>query len=498
VVAGVNSSLTAALLCQGVHWIERIEIVTKHPGQVNRVAIVAGVLLGSLLMGVPWARADPAPERVRVVFLLAQFPDLAMETPRATFTAPAGRTGLVERLADYYAQVSAGRLRIDGTVASSIVTLPEPRPAYVQQPATMLRDAFAAFEQVSGEAASQAALENADAIVVFFAGPGKESDLRGGADDPWSNFTIVTPPLETPGGNRIRLGCVIASKQREELSSFGVLCHEFGHLLGLPELYAPYGASHEGIGVWGLMGQGTWLGRGDRPPYPSAWSRAAKDWTDVELVTDGGRVTLPAAHTSGRAIKIWARGPEHPHEYFLIENRQRDGFDRRLPGEGLLIWHVDERVTGYRTSQSDPDHMRVTLMQADGRDDLRAGHRGGGNRGDATDAWRGLDTRRQLALDGAIVAGVLLCVIAAVHGRRRGVGWLSGGALVCGIASLAVGFAVSRSPVFGPDTQPGSASWDGDPGRFSISRISAPGDPMSFTVRFHANDRQASADAKVD
>ena len=44
-------------------------------------------------------------------------------------------------------------------------------------------------------------------------------------------------------------------------SSFGVLCHEFGHLLGLPELYAPGGAMNEGIGKWGLMGQGTWVGQ---------------------------------------------------------------------------------------------------------------------------------------------------------------------------------------------------------------------------------------------
>ncbi len=433
-----------------------------------------------------------APEagRIRAVFLLAQFPDLSLDSPRTVFTDPIERSGLVERLADYYAEVSAGRFTIESTVAQSIVTVPKPRAAYVQKPSVMVRDAFVGFFELGDEEASRTALETADAVIVFFAGPGKESDLHGSANDPWSNFTMMTPPLETPRGRQIRLGCVIAANEREALSSFGVLCHEFGHLLGLPELYAPYGASHEGIGVWGLMGQGTWLGRGDRPPHPSAWCKLAMGWADASLVTESGRVTLPAADITTQVVKIWAKGPEHPKEYFLVENRRREETDRGLPGAGLLIWHVDERVTGYRTSQSNPDRMRITLMQADGRDDLRVGHRQGGNRGDATDPWRGLDRHWQLALDGAIVLGVLCVVAGLVRCRRRGVDWLSVATLACGLTGAVVGFGVSRSPVFGADTRPSSGSWDGDRGRFTISRISPPGDPMSFTVTFHATEER--------
>jgi M6 family metalloprotease-like protein len=422
-----------------------------------------------------------------VVFLLASFPDLVLDQPRAYFTAPATRSGLVERLVDYYLEVSHGRLLIEPTVARTVVTVAHPRARYVQRPSMMVRDAFRAFQSVRGDEATREVLESADALVVFFAGAGKESDLHGVATDPWSNFTDLSPALETPGGHRIDRACVIAATQREGLSTFGVLCHEFGHLLGLPELYAPGGASHEGIGVWGLMGQGTWLGRGDRPPHPSAWSKVAMGWADVELVERSGRVTLPAVDTSGRVAKIWLHDAERPWAYFLIENRQRRGTDGRLPGAGLLIWRIDERIRGMRTSQSDPERMRVTLIQADGRDDLKVGHRAGGNRGDAGDAWRGMGWGGRILLNAAAVLGVVL--VAAALGcawRKRCRPWVAALAIGVGTAVCGGALGVPRSPVFAPDSSasaPGRhGAEDGVP--FTISDISAPGDSMTFTVTF--------------
>jgi M6 family metalloprotease-like protein len=420
---------------------------------------------------------------IRVVFLLAQFPDRPLARPRSDFTEPVMRTGLVERLADYYFEVSGARLEIEPIVAEHVITTEHPRAHYVRRPAALVREAFLHTLAADGEAAVRDAIERADTVIVFFAGPGKESDLAGDANDPWSNFTTVFPPLRTPGGRRLDVGAVIAAEQREGLSSFGVLCHEFGHLLGLPELYAPGAAAHEGIGIWGLMGQGTWLGRGDRPPHPSAWSKTSLRWARIRLLTHSRRVALPAVETSRRVIQIWARGPEHPHEYFLIENRQRWDADRGLPGSGLLIWRVDERASGFRTRQSDPDRMFLTLMQADGRDDLRRGHRAGGNRGDGTDPWRGLDRGPRLALDAAVLGGVLLVLAGARGWRRRRGGVVL--ALVAGAALVALGLGVPRSPTFGPHTTPDSGSRNGTPGQFTISDISASGEVMWFTVTFH-------------
>jgi immune inhibitor A len=425
-----------------------------------------------------------APDRIRVVFVLAQFVDLAMGRPREYFTDAERRAGLVERLVDYYSEVSHGHLLVEPTVAEGIVTVAQPRARYRQKPAALVRDATSALLATPAERAAHAALERADAVIVFFAGPGEESDLRGGARDPWSNFTALVPPVVTPGGRRLGKGCVIAASEREGLSSFGVLCHEFGHLLGLPELYAPGGAPHEGIGVWGLMGQGTWLGRGDRPPHPSAWCKVAMGWANVEIIGTSGRVTLPAVDHSGRVVKLWASGPEQPWAYVLIENRQRRGTDGRLPGSGLLVWRIDERVGGFRTSQSDPDRLRVRLIQADGRDDLRSGHRGGGNRGDATDPWGGMGWGARRCLDAAVLIGLGLVALGGLRRARRGGADARAGVLVItGLLLGVIGVGVPRSPTLRSEDILAGLDLGSGAARFTISDISPPGDPMTFTVR---------------
>src|SRR5204863_403972 len=164
------------------------------------------------------------------------------------------------------------------------------------------------------------------------------------------------PPRE------LRLLVVLAGFPDRPLSSFGVLCHEFGHLLGLPELYAPGGHAQEGIGVWGLMGQGTWLGRGERPPHLCAWSKLRLGWVEVETIARSTRgVTLPQVEREPRVVKIPA-APAHPEEYYLLENRARVGADRRLPGEGLLVWHVDERALAFRSAETDVERKLLGLV----------------------------------------------------------------------------------------------------------------------------------------
>jgi immune inhibitor A len=149
-------------------------------------------------------------------------------------------------------------------------------------------------------------------------------------------------------------------------------------------------------------------------------------------------VTLPSVQKGGRVVKIWAKGPEHPNEYFLIENRTRAGHDRNIPGAGLLIWHVDEALTSFRRSQDDAAHKRLDLLTADSwPSHLDLGHTRGGNRGDAGDPWS-----------------------ARPHGP-------------------------------GPHTRPSTAAYDGTPGRFSIENISPAGEVMTFDVVFAKEDGRA-------
>jgi immune inhibitor A len=454
---------------------KRARIVTDAPWAVNvgRALSARATALAVLLLCCVSSAADAVTTRgdLPVLVVVAAFPDRPLAHDRAYFT------GLIERLVAYYTEVSAGRLRIVPHIGGPVVTLPQPRARYVQRPATLARDAALAFTAAATDPADVRALEEAEGLIVFFAGPGRESHVEGGdPTDPWSNYAGLEPSI-----GRMQDACVIAEEEVPPFSPFGVLSHEFGHLLGLPELYAPGSAAHEGIGVWGLMGQGTWLGRGDRPPHPEAWSKAKLGWIDVETVDHTTpQVSLPAVTRAPRAIRIPVT-PGNQQEYYLLENRLREGADAKLPGEGLLVWHVDERVGGFRTAQQNPARKLLHLVEADGRGDLDRGHAAGGNRGDSGDPWRGAPTwRRRVGAVAGLLGALALGAALLRLGRPRAL-WpvlLRGAAAA---ALLVAGAALRRGPVCGPET-PGMAPYDGGPARVVIRNVSPAGPEMRFDV----------------
>lgn len=436
-------------------------------------------------------RGVPTRGELRLLVVLAAFPDRPLARERSYFTgAP---TALLDRMVAYYTEVSAGRLTIVPTVGQAVVTLPAPRPRYVQHPDTLAHDAVTAFAQVATDPADVAALD-ADALLVFFAGDGRESHTQSGdPTDPWSNYTAIQPPARV-GKKSFDEACVIAESEVAPFESFGVLCHEFGHLLGLPELYAPGGLPQEGIGVWGLMGQGTWLARGGKPPHPCAWSKARLGWVDVETIDQSRRgVVLPAVEREPRVVKIPAV-PDRPHEYYLLENRTKTGADAALPGEGILVWHVDDHIGGFRSGQANASHKLLHLVEADGRNDLDRGHAAGGNRGDASDPWSGPPRWRRSTAAALLGAGALVVAAALLRSARARpvVPVLVRLAVAAGLFVAAR--ALHQSAVCGPLT-PGMAPYGGnEPGRVILRNFSPPGAVMTVDVFVAPPSPAAAAD----
>lgn len=162
---------------------------------------------------------------------------------------------------------------------------------------------------------------------------------------------------------------------RDFAHAVGSMSHEFGHLLGLPDLYSTAFLSapdqepekdSAGIGRWGLMGYGSlgWNGD-DGPSSLCAWSREQLGWIGphnerlVEVQQDMEDVRIAALATGGQAFRLsfpWG-------EYFLLENRQASEghYDRHIPRSGLLIWHI--APSGSNSVES---RKRVDLESADG------------------------------------------------------------------------------------------------------------------------------------
>ena len=120
-------------------------------------------------------------------------------------------------------------------------------------------------------------------------------------------------------------------------STFGTLCHEFSHCFDLPDFY---NGSTTYVNMWDLMDYGNQCGNGFRPCGYSAFERAHMGWlTPVELTRDTVITNMPALVDEPKAYII--RNEGHPDEYYLIENRQKKGWDTELHGSGIVVFHVD-------------------------------------------------------------------------------------------------------------------------------------------------------------
>lgn len=161
-------------------------------------------------------------------------------------------------------------------------------------------------------------------------------------------------------------------------STIGVMVHELGHdVLGLPDLYDTDGSS-AGVGGLCLMGSGSWgceppCYGGELPVLLSAWSRTVTDIVGPRDVQGSEAVRVFPAASSGQVVRL---GTGLGNEYFLLEQRRAQGFDRGLlrwdpafeAHRGLAIWHVDES----RTSNADENRRLVDLEEASGTEPLNS------------------------------------------------------------------------------------------------------------------------------
>ncbi len=176
-------------------------------------------------------------------------------------------------------------------------------------------------------------------------------------------------PEETGGGQLVRIG---------------VFCHEFGHVLGLPDLY-DYDYDSNGVGMWTIMAGGSWGGGGATPVHFDAWCKYDLGWISPTVVTDPlYNERIDAVEYEPDVYQLFSLGI-YSQEFFMVENRRREKFDVSIPGDGLLIYHVDESVP----NNNDQTHYKVAVEQADGELDLE--HNRGADNGDP---WPGSTDNR--------------------------------------------------------------------------------------------------------
>lgn len=415
--------------------------------------------LGAPLRAVRAAAAERQPLRgkLKVIVVLVEFSDQKMTNDKAHFQDLFFSLGKLptKSVREYYRDVTNGLIDLEGDVVGPF-RLPQTLKAYAHgssgmtttQPnaQTMAADALTAADpSVDFTPYDNDGNGYVDAFIVIHAG--QAGEVTGNADDIWSHKWIL------PGGARpVDQTKVYAYLTVPEDSKIGVCAHELGHLLfGFPDLYDTDNSS-EGIGNWCLMAGGSWGGGGDTPVHPCAWCKANQGWVSVDNRTSNGVVQIADVKTSNKVYRLWTTGTTG-NEYFLVENRQRTGFDESLPGEGLLVWHIDDAQSGNTNEQ----HYKVALMQADGLRQMESG----ANRGDSGDPYPGdaNNTRFDVSSNpnsksyGNVASGVAVTAISA-SGPTMSANFQVQGAAIAGAAarkpkSLAqkpeVGVAAARS-----------------------------------------------------
>jgi len=442
---------------------------------------------------------------LRILAIRVDFSDQPMDSTELYF----------ERLLffqnEHYEGISAGQLTLQSSLAPSVYRMPQPMAYYGLDDSIGVRQAVLARDAVQA-ADPFVDFEDYDQVVLFHAGPGQESDvLNNSLEQIWSVFFRMEDfAYYLPGGGAergIRTNDLTAdgdtifvadmamypeleSQDGFAFSPVGVVCHELGHALGLPDLYdtvAPENqvfAESQGIGSWDLMAAGTWNANGFVPAEFSAWSKVSLGWIDpIVVTTDQEMVSLMAVeHDRFRGV---IKVPIGGDEYFLIENRLQDAngdgrfnftendsskcrteitgtdttlvcdfdfyvdsyadaeWDWWLPGEGtgsgLLIWHIDESVIAdnvpFNTVNAAANHKGIDLEEADGIEDLDNLGLDRDSFGSPYDSFRG--------------------------------GWVES---------------------FGPDTTPNTDGYYGIQSGITIDRISASGSTMTFRIRFGDSD----------
>jgi len=180
-------------------------------------------------------------------------------------------------------------------------------------------------------------------VMVIHAGAGQESDKKK-TDLIWS-CRYSSLQILTNDGIMIK-NAAITPEYEINGDTLGVDSHEFGHDLGLPDLYDVDG-DEDFVGYWCLMGRGSWNGqpRGSSPAHPMAWCKARLGWLSTGKIKTvyspetASIEPLDSITSKFQMLKI----PITEDTYYLVEVRLKRGFDSWLPSEGVLISLIDER-----------------------------------------------------------------------------------------------------------------------------------------------------------
>ena len=223
-----------------------------------------------------------------------------------------------------------------------------------------------------------------DVVIVIYAGVGEAQASYSVPNSIWPcNWNLQSASYYGMGGN----GAFRPSGSNVYVNNFavfnevhgsndngstidgiGTFCHEFGHCLGLPDFYDTNYGGHYGMGSWDIMDTGCYADDTYTPIGYSAYEKNFMGWIDYVIPNPGTYYTLPIWNQKNEDTDkaLFLQSDINGNEFFVIENRRQQGWDRYLPAQGLLIHHITYSAS--RWTQNTPNNQNIqliTIMPAD-------------------------------------------------------------------------------------------------------------------------------------
>ena len=219
-----------------------------------------------------------------------------------------------------------------------------------------------------------------DQVLVIYAGQG-EAD-GGASSTVWPHEWELS---ESDYGKTLHLDDVTIDtyactneRTANSIAGIGTICHEFSHCLGLPDMYDTQYGGNFGMGAWSLMDYGAYNDNGFCPANYTSFEKYTSGWVEpIELVESQQIDNMKAISEAPEVYML--RNDNYANEYYLVENRQKTGWDAYLPGQGLLVLHVDfdydiwannivntnvSKYTALSWGVPANDHQRCTIFHA--------------------------------------------------------------------------------------------------------------------------------------
>ncbi|MCK5078182.1 MAG: hypothetical protein KAR38_17505, partial [Calditrichia bacterium] len=232
-----------------------------------------------------------------------------------------------------------------------------------------------------------------------------------------NNLPDGLPPLP----NNMEEGAILPETESQddyELALNGLVVSNFATFLGLPDMFNAH-TQKSAVGIFDLMDVGLFNGQGLLPSIPMAWHRINYGWDTAVTITSATDSLLQMGSFEQDELNRIYKFPITSSEYFLVEMRAPGdvyidslryeeateehypnvkeillghyssmvefsergvltdvkNLDMGIPGNGILIWHVDDNVINTRLAANEPinndqNHKGIDLEEADGSQDI--------------------------------------------------------------------------------------------------------------------------------